>query len=62
MYDAWFKLWRDTYVPLILHQPKRFDTDKDLLPGDLVYFNKTEGKLGKKSWSSTVTPQSKDYP
>ena len=48
MYDAWFKIWRDTYVPQLLHQPKWFDSDKHLLPGDLVYFNKSEGKLAGK--------------
>ena len=30
------------------HQPKWFDTDKHLLPGDLVYFNKVECKLSNK--------------
>ena len=48
MYDAWFAIWRDTYVPHLLHQPKWFRSDRDLLPGDLVYFMKQEGKLGNK--------------
>ena len=48
MYDAWFAIWRDTYVPHLLHQPKWFNSDKDLLPGDLVYFLKQESKLAGK--------------
>ena len=38
MYDAWFKIWKDVYVPHLLFQPKWFLTDRDLLPGDLVHF------------------------
>ena len=48
MYDTWFAIWRDAYVPHLLHQPKWFDSDKDLLPGDLVYFLKQENKLASK--------------
>ena len=44
-YDAWFNIWKDSYVPHLLHQPKWFKSDNDLLPGDLVYFMKKEGKL-----------------
>ena len=47
-YDVWFNIWQDSYVPHLLHQPKWFKSDKDLLPGDLVYFMKKEGKLATK--------------
>ena len=47
-YDAWFKIWCDTYVPHLLHQPKWFNSDKDLLVGDLVYFLKKDSKLASK--------------
>ena len=35
-------------MPHLLHQPQWFKSDKDLLPGDLVYFMKKEGKLATK--------------
>ena len=49
MYDAWFAIWRDAYVPQLLYQPKWFDSSRDLLPGDLVYFIKEESAL-KNKW------------
>ena len=45
LYEAWFKVWQDTVVPKLLFQPKWYDSDKDLLEGDLVYFQKQDGKL-----------------
>ena len=47
-YDAWFAIWRDAYVPHLLFQPKWFRSDRDLLPGDLVYFIKEESKMSNK--------------
>ena len=29
-YAAWFKIWRDTYVPKLMHQQKWFKIDCDL--------------------------------
>ena len=45
LYKAWFLVWRDTVVPKIMFQPKWYDSSKDLEEGDLVYFQKKEGKL-----------------
>ena len=47
-YDTWFRIWCDTYVPHLLHQPKWFNSDKDLVIGDLVYFLKKDSKLASK--------------
>ena len=47
------------YVPNLLHQPKWFISDKDLLSGDLVYLNKEEGKLGN-MWIVRMVQQSKN--
>jgi hypothetical protein len=47
-YEAWFRIWRDSYVPMLMHRPKWFRSDKDLVNGDLVYFIKREGALENK--------------
>jgi hypothetical protein len=47
-YEAWFRIWRDSYVPKLMHRPKWFRSDKDLVNGDLVYFIKREGALENK--------------
>ena len=49
LYQAWFKLWKETVVPRLIRQPKWFKSDKHLKPGDLVYFEKDPSKLGS-SW------------
>ena len=40
-YDAWFKVWKESYLPKLIFQPKWFKTDQDLREGDLVYFMKS---------------------
>ena len=45
LYKAWFFIWRHTVVPKIMFQPKWYRSDRDLQEGDLVYFQKKEGKL-----------------
>lgn len=45
IYDAWFKIWRETMVPKLMFQQKWFNSDKELKEGDLVYFRKVESKL-----------------
>ena len=45
LYKAWFRLWKDAVVPTLIRQPKWFQTDKHLKPGDLVYFQKDPSKL-----------------
>jgi hypothetical protein len=47
-YDAWFRIWKDVYVPQLLFQPKWFRSDRDLLAGDLVYFIKRDSALDNK--------------
>ena len=46
MYDALFRIWRDTYVPKLLPQTIWFKTDRDLIVGVLVYFIKRDSKVG----------------
>merc|ERR1711888_299073 len=48
LYDSWFRVWQDTVVPKLLFQPKWYQSDKDLQEGDLVYFQKKDGKLENK--------------
>ena len=45
-YRAWFKIWRDTWVPKLMRYPKWFDSSVDLEVGDLVYFQRTATELG----------------
>ena len=45
LYDSWFRVWQDTVVPKLLFQPKWYDSDRDLGEGDLVFFQKKDGKL-----------------
>ena len=45
LYQAWYKLWKDSVIPKLIRQPKWFKTDKHLQKGDLVYFEKDPSKL-----------------
>ena len=45
-YEAWFKVWSESYIPKLLFRPKWFKDDSDLKIGDLVYFQKSESELG----------------
>ena len=45
VYEAWFKVWKESYLPKLFFKPKWFKTDTDLKVGDLVWFIKQEGKL-----------------
>ena len=53
-YQAWFKVWRDAWVPKLMHSPKWFKSDVDLNIGDLVYFQRTANELGSKYGKWTV--------
>ena len=46
MYEAWYKVWSETYIPKLLFRPKWFKNETDLKIGDLVYFRKSESELG----------------
>ena len=37
-YEAWYKVWAETYIPKLLFRPKWFNNESDLKIGDLVYF------------------------
>ena len=45
VYDAWFKVWRESYLPKLFFKPKWYRTDTDLKVGDLVWFEKEESQL-----------------
>ena len=48
-YEAWYKVWSETYIPKILSRPKWFKNECDLKIGDMVYFEKAESEL-KSPW------------
>ena len=45
IFDAWFECWLTSHVPSLMHQPKWFDSDRDLQPGDVVIFTKQESSI-----------------
>ena len=45
LYSGWFKIFKNTVVPRLIHQPKWFKIDQDLKEKDLVYFQKQESAL-----------------
>ena len=42
IFQVWFKSWLISFVPSLVHQPKWFDSDKDVNIGDVVLFLKSE--------------------
>ena len=46
MYNPWWKIWRDTYVPKLMRQPIWFRSYRDL-----VYFVKRESEVGDAKWT-----------
>ena len=44
-YEAWYKVWSDSYIPKLLFKPKWYKSDVDLKVGDIVYFKKEESKV-----------------
>ena len=54
VYDSWFKIWNVSYLPKLLHQPKWFKHDRDLLEGDVVMFQKSESSLDSKWTLGTI--------
>ena len=44
-FAAWYRIWCNVYVPKLMHQKQGFKNDRDLAPGDLVYYQKSEGAL-----------------
>ena len=50
-YEAWFKIWSESYMQKLLFKFKWFKNDTDLKIGDLVYFQKSESELGNGNWT-----------
>ena len=53
-YQAWFRIWRDSWVPKLMKAPKWFRNEVDIHVGDLVYFQRTANELGAKYSKWTV--------
>jgi len=45
IYDTWFDNWLINHVPKVIHQPKWFTQDRDLMVGDVVLFLKNDSLL-----------------
>ena len=45
VFQSWFENWLVSCVPNLIYQPKWFDTDHHLKPGDIVLFTKSECKV-----------------
>ena len=48
IYQLWFNIWKEAYVPKLMVRPKWFRSERDLVTGDLVYFMKRDGDLSGK--------------
>ena len=57
MYKAWFNIWAQTYVPRLIHQPKWFQTDEDLMVGDVVYFQRRDRAVGEPKWTLGIVEE-----
>ena len=57
MYKAWFNIWAQTYVPRLIHQPKWFQTDEDLMVGDVVYFQRRDQAVGEPKWTLGIVEE-----
>ena len=45
IFNAWFEAWLISYVPKLMEHPKWYDNDRDLKPGDVVLFLKSEKEI-----------------
>ena len=45
IFNLWFEAWLVSHVPKLMNQPKWYDSDHDLKPGDIVLFLKNEKEL-----------------
>ena len=55
-YEAWYKVWMETYVPKLLMTKKEFKNSRDLAKDDIVYFQKDEGALSS-PWNMGIIEQ-----
>lgn len=44
-YEAWYHIWNEQYLPLIMDKQKWHDMKENLKPDDIVYFKLTESKM-----------------
>ena len=44
-YEAWYRIWNDEYLPLIMERQKWHFSEENLKPEDVVYFKLTESKM-----------------
>ena len=45
IFNTWFEAWLVSHVPRLMFQPKWYNSDHDLKPGDIVLFIKNEKEL-----------------
>ena len=45
LYEKWFQVWNDCYIPLIMDRPIWHIEGENLKSNDLVYFKLTDSKL-----------------
>ena len=44
-FEIWYKNWFEVYIPKLMVQKRGFKNDRDLAPGDLVYYKKKDSGL-----------------
>ena len=45
IFQSWFECWLISHVPKLMHQPKWFQSDRDIKVGDVVLFLKNEANI-----------------
>ena len=45
IFNVWFDNWLINHVPKVIHQPKWFHQDRDIMVGDIVLFLKNDSVL-----------------
>ena len=45
VYESWYRVWSQTYIPKLLFRPKWWSEESDLNEGDIVLFRKKESVL-----------------
>ena len=47
IFKVWFRSWLVSYVPLLMSQPKWFESDKNIAIGDVVLFLKSDKEFDR---------------
>ena len=55
-YEAWYRIWCETYVPKLMTQKTGFKNSRDLKPSDIVYFQKKQSELSS-AWTMGIVDQ-----